>query len=1183
MKIERFDLIAFGPFTDQHLDLTAGNFGLHMIYGPNEAGKSTALRGLGYLLFGFPSRVSDNFLHPYPRLRVGGSFKNSDLSVLDVVRRKTNANSLLTPDEKEVIDESVFRQFFTGMDKEIFFSMFGIDHESLVEGGREIITGDGEIGKILFSAGAGIKGLHKLQKELSAECETLFKPSGKIPRINKSISSLRSIRKTIEEVRLPEQQWMEHDRVLKDVKLQKESVDSRIKTLSASHHRLSRIVRALPAIARRSQIQNEVKDLGKTVILPEDFRKIRIKAQTDLKIAGSHETEAASNIEEIKARLEKLDIPDRLIEKAEDIKELYQEMGSVKKAEKDRIMISGLKSSLMADAREILSELRPELQIENAKQIRLEKAHAVQIRELAAKYERLATRRQNIREKIDDITFKKNDIHRQFDSLPAPRPTGDLGRILENVRQYGDIESHFMAEQKEFQRQEQNILIALDNMPFWTGNLSELEKLPVIPDETIDYFEDHINRAEDTTRNLIREKTATDSKILQIDSQISKLSLEQEVPTEQDLQKSRDDRNSFWSDILQSLKNQMSVSDESLQIFAKSLRHADMIADRLRREADRVARKAALISEKEKFLAQAGQLEISSQSAVEEVEKLKNEWISLWKNLGKNLGKNPSTCITPRSPREMRSWTKRQIVLIKDGAELRAQKEKIDSIKAMIDQLKHQVKECLFLFDNELGDKMNKQELSLADLLETGTSIVERSSHILAERNRLLKEIMEKEKELEQGKNQEKRIENSHKKWRTQWAQAVISIGLGPEASPGQASAVMDEIKTLFDKLKEAEILTKRIEGIDRDAANFEQKIREFVATYTPDMSESSHNPQKLAEALNNRLSDAVAAAGEKNALLKRLNQETIRFEKAKNQITEKNAMLSAMCETAGCSRYNELPGAEDRSDQHIRLNVQLDQVQKELLELSGGRDIKSFIMEAEQENPDVIETEIKRLEEQIEEAGREKSDVDQTIGKESEILKQMNGNARAADLAEEVQQQMAILQKDSEQYARLRLASTVLLRGIELYREKNQGPVLRRTNELFKELTLGSFDGIRLEPGDKGNTVLVGIRSDTKEAVPVGGMSEGSADQLYLAVRLASLESWLDRNEAIPLIVDDILIQFDDERALAALQILARLSAKTQVIFFTHHMHLVKLAEEHIPANVLCSHNLFSRHRKKA
>ena len=103
---------------------------------------------------------------------------------------------------------------------------------------------------------------------------------------------------------------------------------------------------------------------------------------------------------------------------------------------------------------------------------------------------------------------------------------------------------------------------------------------------------------------------------------------------------------------------------------------------------------------------------------------------------------------------------------------------------------------------------------------------------------------------------------------------------------------------------------------------------------------------------------------------------------------------------------------------------------------------------------------------------------------------------------------------------------------------------------------------------------MLKGVRPDGR-LVGVEGMSNGSHDQLYLALRLASLESWLQAHEPIPFVVDDILLNFDDRRALAALRALAELSRRTQVLFFTHHRHLVELAEANLPTGVLFVHEL--------
>ena len=69
--------------------------------------------------------------------------------------------------------------------------------------------------------------------------------------------------------------------------------------------------------------------------------------------------------------------------------------------------------------------------------------------------------------------------------------------------------------------------------------------------------------------------------------------------------------------------------------------------------------------------------------------------------------------------------------------------------------------------------------------------------------------------------------------------------------------------------------------------------------------------------------------------------------------------------------------------------------------------------------------------------------------------------------------------------------------------------------------------------------------------------------DQLFLTLRIASLERYLTENPPMPFVVDDILISFDDERASAALAVLAELSRQTQVVFCTYHKRLVEIVQK--------------------
>jgi len=92
-------------------------------------------------------------------------------------------------------------------------------------------------------------------------------------------------------------------------------------------------------------------------------------------------------------------------------------------------------------------------------------------------------------------------------------------------------------------------------------------------------------------------------------------------------------------------------------------------------------------------------------------------------------------------------------------------------------------------------------------------------------------------------------------------------------------------------------------------------------------------------------------------------------------------------------------------------------------------------------------------------------------------------------------------------------------------------------------------------------------IRGDG-EKLTTSELSEGTADQVFLALRLAAVaELHAERvaagQQALPLVLDDILMTFDEERTASALQVLAHLAPGLQVIIFTHHQFVADAATE--------------------
>ena len=108
----------------------------------------------------------------------------------------------------------------------------------------------------------------------------------------------------------------------------------------------------------------------------------------------------------------------------------------------------------------------------------------------------------------------------------------------------------------------------------------------------------------------------------------------------------------------------------------------------------------------------------------------------------------------------------------------------------------------------------------------------------------------------------------------------------------------------------------------------------------------------------------------------------------------------------------------------------------------------------------------------------------------------------------------------------------------MERFRQTRQGPMLARASEIFQALTLGSFSRLLVDADSHDSPRLVSIRTDGNKPVEVPGLSEGTRDQLYLALRLAALDQQAGQGSRMPLIADDLFINFDDRRTAAGLQV---------------------------------------------
>jgi uncharacterized protein YhaN len=201
------------------------------------------------------------------------------------------------------------------------------------------------------------------------------------------------------------------------------------------------------------------------------------------------------------------------------------------------------------------------------------------------------------------------------------------------------------------------------------------------------------------------------------------------------------------------------------------------------------------------------------------------------------------------------------------------------------------------------------------------------------------------------------------------------------------------------------------------------------------------------------------------------------------------------------------------------------------------------------------IQREFDESRERLKAAQSELGALEERIATLSKSEERSRARAREASLS-------ARLEEASEKWAVLTLCRTLLDDTRKVYETERQPTVLKHASEFLSLMSQGSWVRV-VSPLDSDELI---VESPGGVRVPPENLSRGTAEQLYLAMRLALVREYSDHVEPLPIIFDDIFVNFDPGRARRAIESVGDLARTHQVLIFTCHPHLVELAREVIP-----------------
>lgn len=1172
MRLGSLDLQAFGPFTNVSLNFSVGApGGFHLIFGANEAGKSTSLRAVKAFFYGIPEASPDAHSHPPSRLRVG-ALVEANTFYAHLVRYRRRKNSLVD-EEGTPFDEDRLREALGYLDERTFEARFGLDQSEL-DKGAEALLGGREQG--LFAAGTAGTSVRQVLAELEREHEELFTKRGRVRPLNQAVQRYREAARSLVGLIKPPELWAEQEAARrKALETLAELKEARRRT-RLDHVALSRLGSMLSQFGELEELENE---LGQLVIslpggqpLDPGVRSQREKVKQQRSEVRRAAAQCQSEIERLEATARELCDPSRLEQRARllqirsEATTLRERLGSARNAQAALPRLRAREQTALAEVARLLdgagirpagvqAALRGQADrsfLEAASQSLVAPAAATALRSLLREEEVLRAEQSTLllrsRELCSDLESEEtrdptSALRPAFDFEWLSRVIGAARRVLEDgpplaalkkkVLQCADaVASHHVRAGSSFEAAELGKAVLRARAR--SARNEEYERMRL--------------EAEQLTLRAARlneELEATQREIEQLHSGGS-------LPSVQVLEDARSARDGALRRLL---LGEIPATAQTYDAIAAHVTLADKISDQLRTDASRIAHGAELEAKSTRVRAELA----LCRQALGEAERAIAALALLIQERLRAAG-DPSSALATDVPQLLG----RHAIL----EELLGALEELGQAKSEFERRSREHDFARDALVSALGPEAvtGHEAVELAELLSHAENFLGKAR----EEERFAKEraarVDQMRRRLSGLDGQLRRIEARRTELTSELARLKHHLHLSVDTSTAELEAMLAASEGALVPMTEARSAEQRQDGIVRDAEALAREIAELVSRIAPDIA--LQDVLAAADVLLERALRAERDHEEAGRIERELLERRTQMAQTQQVGQRTELAIADLLELTRAADLESLERMEEVSDRVLFLRDKRERILISLREKAQDAPFSELRTEASRSDHRTIFHRIEAMGEELEALN------EQVSAQEAELhaLEVALSRFQTADAAE-VRQLVALRGEETRDLIRTylvkRTARLLLGREVTRYASRFAGPLTTRASVLFEQLTLGRYKGIRFDPSDSELRCFTGSRDLTATE-----LSRGARAQMYLALRIASLESYFTHREPIPLVLDDLLVDFDDERAAAAFEVLGTLAERVQILYFTHLARDLERAGDAIP------NRLFSHHR---
>jgi uncharacterized protein YhaN len=393
---------------------------------------------------------------------------------------------------------------------------------------------------------------------------------------------------------------------------------------------------------------------------------------------------------------------------------------------------------------------------------------------------------------------------------------------------------------------------------------------------------------------------------------------------------------------------------------------------------------------------------------------------------------------------------------------------------------------------------------------------------------------------------------------RGEWCQALKMVGL-------DESLQIEGSLRIWETAQEAKLRLQTWRAVRDELESDRASVRSFhddVAELTLALEEPrASDPHARVAAWNERWKELQKSRQRTRAARRELRAHRREWREVARETRTVRERRTALLQSIGVANREEFLGCYREQQRLFEVQRQLEVAREELAAAAQTEPQLAVVEE------DLLDFDPACNRQAIETLRRELSDLEHDLQESHHRLGQVKQEmqAREADrTAVELRFERAQLQ-DQWERALATWSSVALARqGLDSLRTRLertcQPETLTRASGYLRALTGGRYERVWTPLGERR---LV-LDDQLHEAWRVEQLSSGTREQLFLAIRLALIDQFREQRVELPVVLDDVLVNFDQLRTEAAIDTLVEYArGGRQVLMFTCHLHLAAMCEE--------------------